>query len=277
MMTNPRRASLEMVMKSQTTSELIKDMGNSFIYQYSRIDDTLGVGLDGYTSLSHSPLVIRLIQEGRSNPDQVTKLLEDEISAILNEYESVRLGADVEEENMRLRLKPPVVVSSIDPYYQAHHRYENPFNEINRMNLSLNTAFFVLANIDGLNNMELFEEWHKQQKTSGAGGRDMEAWFIDQLISQSDLPSSNEYVQKHLQLVHGKSWHDNKVNVSEWNAPWDVHHPLLAETRVNTKDIPTITVLTIPSSLDMDDDKIEAIGENFTALMAARRQQNQSH
>jgi len=250
LMSNPRKDAYTQTAQ-QSTAEVVADLGNEMTIGYCALDiDLVGDPWDiarYYRAISRHIKVMRLIEEGRQNPDMVSQLLRDAIRECMSVYNEVWQARNVEWPRL---VRGQVVGSGRtgdnDEYYNTHRRYQSAVVEFDRLHKVAYSALYILANIGRLDG-QLLAEWIQKEKHPQHVCTDMDVFLVDCYYKQ--VPDSSEAAKKHAALTEGFNISGEKVRQSAWNALWDVHHFLLAAKKVNLSDIKTIEVIKIPVSL----------------------------
>jgi hypothetical protein len=248
----------------QSTAEVIADLGNVMVMGYCGYFIGMKAPANAiqryYKNALPNIKVIRLIEEGRKDPSAVTPLLWGAAGNLLTDYDKARQacferwdsGADVGG------------TGDNDQYYNQYRRYEDPVLEFQRMNDVGYMAFYILANIGELKSPDLLVEWIEKEKSNRWRCLEMEVWMVDYYFTQGG-GRATEAAERHAALTKGVEICGPKVRQSRWNAPWDVHEPLLGAADVDVRDIQTIEVLAIPPRLPdrIDKQTQEQIVQNF--------------
>jgi hypothetical protein len=259
-----RRLILEQT-EAQSRAEVAADMANQlFTMMASQMAGFTNNIIDMrelryyHDTITPNIKVMRLIEEGRRDPEDVLALLSREIQACIDEYGQAR-------ERWRIwsaSLQPSFGTSRMDAYYAEHRRYEDPWTEFTRIHDMANSALYVLANIDRLS-PELLAAWVGMDRQAGFRSLDMDVWFVDRYFQQSD--SESQAARNHWIVRGGRTISGATVRLSTWDAPYDTRQPLLALRGVNLSGMRTIEVLDIPLTLpeDLDARRKEAMLRNF--------------
>jgi len=250
LMENPRKAAYTQTAQ-QSTPEVVSDLGNQMTIGFCSLDiniDPMPCDLARYyRAISRHIKIMRLIEEGRQNPDMVSQLLRDAIRECMSVYNEVWQARNVEWPRL---VRGQVVGSGRtgdnDEYYNTHRRYQSAVVEFDRLHKVAYSALYILANIGRLDG-QLLAEWIQKEKHPQHVCTDMDVFLVDCYYKQ--VPDSSEAAKKHAALTEGFNISGEKVRQSAWNALWDVHHFLLAAKKVNLSDIKTIEVIKIPVSL----------------------------
>ena len=259
-----RRYAYELTAKLSSVEELVDDMGNLAVSSLCASPQFAGApGISKWSNaIPNSISVARLIQEGQKDPDRVAKLVEKALLECLDQYDQIRKDYREADILWASGKHPPPTFSAKDKYYAQHRRYNNGVLEGERVHVTIYTGFYVLATIGRLPDPAILDQWCSESKIPSYGGGTMNVWLIDQYFRQT-ASTSGEFATRHRDLMKGQLGQDDRMKVSQWNAPWDIHHPLLAATGVDPSDIPTISVLRIPMKLEIDRDRRAAIVANF--------------
>ena len=249
LMENPRKAAYTQTAQ-QSTPEVVSDLGNQMTIGFCSLDiniDPMPCDLARYyRAISRHIKVMRLIEEGRQNPDMVSQLLRDAIRDCMSAYNEVCRARDVEWVKWTTGQWGPSGTGTDDEYYNTHRKYKDAVLEFERLHNVVYSSFYILANIGRLDG-QLLAEWIQKEKHPQYVCTDMDVFLVDCYYKQ--VPDSSEAVKKHAALTEGFNISGEKVRQSAWNALWDVHHPLLAAKKVNLSDIKTIEVIKIPVRL----------------------------
>jgi len=249
LMENPRKAAYTQTAQ-QSTPEVVSDLGNQMTIGFCSLDiniDPMPCDLARYyRAISRHIKVMRLIEEGRQNPDMVSQLLRDAIRDCMSAYNEVCRARDVEWVKWTTGQWGPSGTGTDDEYYNTHRKYKDAVLEFERLHNVVYSSFYILANIGRLDG-QLLAEWIQKEKHPQYVCTDMDVFLVDCYYKQ--VPDSSEAVKKHAALTEGFNISGEKVRQSAWNALWDVHHFLLAAKKVNLSDIKTIEVIKIPVRL----------------------------
>ena len=241
----PRRDILRFV-TSRSLEEVARDLGDFWIMELCRDPNVYGTGsgmLFWATAVPPNIMVLRLIEEGREDPDRVSDIL---TKAIAKKIEKLA-------EVCKNQKNPPT-----GKPYDIHR-------EAVSTRFSIAGAFYVLANIDRLKNpavLDLLERWIAAPKPRGYESAGIEIWVIDYYFRLTDAPG-NRHAAAHLAIANDRVPAGPKRVFSKWNQPWDVNDWRLHAVGVNVKDFETIEVLTIPGKVALTFDDVIRIRENF--------------
>ena len=215
------------------------DLDNTPVRELCRNQNVSGSGsgmLFWASALPPNMMILRLIEEGREDPDRVCDVLEEVIARKIEQL------AEICEKE-----KNP-------PYYRPWESEPTQF--------AITAAFYVLANIDRLNNPALLERWFVAPQPLGLELGSMKYWFIDYYFRLTDAAGS-PHAAAHLAIANGRVVAGPRLVLSKWDQPWDVNDPMLALAGVNVRDLKTIEVLTIPAERPFTLDQSIRIKENF--------------
>lgn len=250
-----RAAEIEWV-GGQTIESLAADLGNAVIQSHRLSSDPVP-SLIGYwhNAITRSPVALRLIEEGASHPDEVTRLLLHEANLAINEYPRAR-------ENLNNRV--PQSTSLRDEHYRQTHRYQDAAIEWNRLHLEMYGAFYVIANLGRLKDdaKPTLASFLKLPLTNSYDCLDLKVWLIDAYFHQAKLEKS-AFGERHRELVGSTDLFGPKVLRSRWNVPGVQDQSPLVATTVDALDLPTIEVLALPNRLTMKKPQKAAIIDNF--------------
>jgi len=263
-MSNPRHAAYTQTAK-QTTAEVVADLGNHIIMLYCSLPDIKPPINDiayWWSTAQRNIKVIRLIQEGRENPEFVSSLLVKEIRKCLSEH-----GAAFESyKEERKRVK---VVVPDGKYYTQHGRYKSPIIEYARLYDVVYSSLYVLANIDRLDPV-LMDDWFREPRRRSYDCKDMNIWLIDRYYQQADARAT-EHGRQHAALTRGLTISGARDKRSQWNALWEHDHFLLRARNVDVSDLQTIEVLDIPRELSIPSQTKDQVLANFMRDAEQRR------
>jgi hypothetical protein len=269
LMSNPRKAAYTDTAE-QNTQEVVADLGHPMVITFCRQNQNTAQNWSNlaYWSGTIPPniKVVRLIEEGRKNPDYVAGLLRKSVTACIQSYDHYRQARDDEWAAVRAGDRPDPMTREDDVYYKEHRTFEDAIVEFIRLNTVVYFDFYTLANIGQLGPPRLLGEWIEKEKPWAYQATDLDVWLIDcyfkQTASQA-APEQSVFAAKHAALVGDAKISGSRVVESRWNAPWDIHDWMLGAKNVNLSDIETIDVLEIPQSIPLDDDVKKQIIENF--------------
>jgi len=163
-------------------------------------------------------MVLRLIEEGREDPDRVCAILEKTLAKKIDQLSELREKADQGY--------------ATDPDPLAAH-------------FSIAAAFYVLANIDRLDNPALLERWFAMPEIDGYGKPyDLQSWFIDCYFRSTGVASS-PYAAIHRAIVKNRPAPNQRHTRAKWNQPWEVDNPWSQLPSANVREPKRIEVLTI--------------------------------
>ena len=264
----PARRAAYFQTKDQSIPEVVADLGNIITIGYCVIDqNVVTVGgsdiLRWRTAIPQHIKVIRLIEEGRRDPDAVSSLLYEAIRNCISDYDEVRQARDIEFVKIVRRELPHGVIGDNDEYYAEHRKYERPGAEFERLNNVIYSAFYILANINK-QEPKLLTEWIEKKQHPQYHCTDMMVWLID-CHFRENASEASVHASRHAELTQGNNISGSRVPRSVWNAGWDIHNPLLKARQVNTSDIQTIEVLAIPQAIPIEDELKAEIIQNFLA------------
>ncbi len=195
-----------------------------------------------WQQITPSVKVLRLIEEGRKNPDMVSSLLRDAFEECLTDHD------EVQQRCLQSWLEGREIGGTgvDDPYYREHRKYEEPCLELPRLHYVIYSSLYILFNIDRAD-PKLLVEWLLTERDERYHCIDMDVWLVDCYFRRSG--EGSEAATKHADLTQGADISGRKVIESRWDAIWDIHDPLLKAQGVDLRDIETIEVLEIPPEL----------------------------
>lgn len=264
-MSNPRKLVYTQT-AAQSIPEVVADLGNVVTRNLCHRNTDMGAG--GSEILLYRLIipgnikVLRLVEEGRKDPDTVTRLLSDAMRDCVSDHDKVLQVWEVEFPKWARGERAGPFTGEGDEHYNQHRRYEDSILEYPRIHNVFYSASYILANI-GRVNTQLLAEWIQKEKPWRYRCVDMDIWLIDRYFAQLSSEDSI-HAGKHAVLKQGTDISGSRVSMSKWNAIWDIHEPLLAARRVNLSDIQTIEVLEIPMQLPIKDEQLkQRMIENF--------------
>lgn len=265
LMSGPRREVVEAT-ASLTIEETVMDLGDLYTLGLSNIYRDGEYGVDNirrWQGMTRHVKLLRVIEEGRRDPERISTLLTAEIARSLDSLEQVEDDAIFEMGAAALG-KPGAVLTKNDEFYRREHRYEYAVFERSRRYESAYAAFYALANMRTLRCPSLLAKWIEVRRPRTMNARDMHVWLIHQYFQQGGAEYQPE-ASKHKALAVDPGLSSGTTRRTRWNGSWDVGNPLLKARRVNVSGIPTISVLRIPRSLKLDGKTKDAIIANFLA------------
>jgi hypothetical protein len=249
-MSNPRRACYTQT-AAQSTPEVVEDLGNIMISGYCAldidIDPDTGEIERYYRLISRYIKVMRLIEEGRADPEKMAPLLVKAVRDSIVDYDKVWKARNVEWHKWTTDQIPGPGTGDKDEYYNAHRRYESPILEFERLHNVAYCALYILTNI-GRPSPKIMAQWIAKAKHHQYRCVDMDVWLIDAYFDQAPAEGATAKA-KHLALINDVNIAGGTVKQSAWDALWDVHDPLLRAKKVDLTDIKTIEVLQVPVAL----------------------------
>ena len=261
---NPRRAELEET-ASQSIEEVIADLGNlmtiAYNSTYSGHHALRNYDLGSYRGISSFMKVLRVIEEGRADPQRVSALLRTELDLTIRLFREAGIAAHNARAAKALG-GPPLDVHS--DFYNTHRREEDGEKELGRLTYFGYCTLYVLADIDQLRPAELLARWVDRDRQSLVMlPGDMDIWLIDQYFKQSGVAGAAA-AARHADLTADLALDGGRVARSRWNAPWSIHDNMVVARGVDVSDIPTIEVLDIPNKrLGLDEGHRMQIMYNF--------------
>ena len=258
---NPRGAELERVAE-QSIEETIADLGDPMSRIYSSIQSGIGDGppwrMGGYRGIPHQVHVLRVIEEGRADPQKVAELLRRELKVAASRY----LKQKSEVNNLftaRMR--------AIEGGEQASHvPPKMPTKTYGHAGYS---ALYCLANIGELRPPAVLTGW-LERPGKPADPWDIDIWLIDQYFRQASV-ADTPAAARHAELSAGLKLDDGRIRQSRWNAMWSVHDITLQMKDVDVSDIATIEVLSLPEGLEVGDSQRWQIHKNCLEHSRASR------
>ena len=194
------------------------------------------------SSLPQNVLVLRLIEEGREDPDRVVSILKRELTRRIEQLETGNQSLEHATERKRY-----IGYAGGDPWF------------------AIAGAFYVLANIDidCLNDpavLGLLARWIVPPEPSGP--TPMKMWLVDHCFRSTDA-SSSPHAAAHLAIVGDRTMKGPKKTVSKWSAAWGRNDPLIRMLGVDASDLETIEVLNIPTKHPFTIEQNFKVQENF--------------
>jgi hypothetical protein len=254
----------------QSTEEVVADLGNFFTLSNSgdrNVQHPLGDMARWSALIPTNVKVLRLIEEGRQNPDAVAPLLRAALAECLANYDRAR---DVRVARLKQYQRgeiPNPVLSEDDPQYERTKKYQDPFYEFDRLHYVMYASLYVLANIDRLGDSgQLLGDWLARKKPDKCECKPMDAWLVDQYFRTAGGPGAERHrdITKQAQIA-GRS-----KKAAAWNAPWSLEDPMILATGVNMADVKTLDVLDLPPQLPLDEEATDQVLSNFKAAVGAK-------
>jgi len=248
-MPTPRREALTRTAKL-STEEAVKDIGFPFRGPVIGLIFEPGSLNAWAVYLPENDVTIRLIEEGREDPDKISKLVEEMIDESLDLYpgnfpgyleSSLKLARDELDRDARS-------LSENDAYYNEHFRYDRPLFEHQRLEYVMPAGFYLLHNIARLTNAEQIRRWIQLERQPGKECKELEVFFIDCFFVDIGSAAGGVHGERHRTLTDGGIPVDWWV-VSRWNQPWSVNDPMLGMKDVDTSGLETIDIVEIPTRL----------------------------
>ena len=240
-----RGAELEQT-SAQSIEEVIADLGNLMAIglnsTYSGHTMLWPQDLRSFRGISSFMKVLRVIEEGRADPQRVSALLRNELEITIKLNFEAELASNNEDFHKERGTVPQDVFSD---YYKAHRRYEDGERESGRVRYAGYCILYALANIDQLGPADLIARWVDRRRLSIELPWDMDIWLIDQYFKRPDV-AGTAAAARHAELTAGFNLDGGRIRQSRWSAAWDVHGMLISARNVDVSDIPTIEVLAIP-------------------------------
>ena len=207
-----------------------------------RYTDLSGTSFEGYRrhmgsanfwpeSLPANIMVLRLIEEGRQDPDRVCAMLEKSLAR------------------------------KIDEMWEKH---EQRYDEVVAREFAVAAGFYVLANIDRLNDPVLLERWFAApRRPSSATLSGLQLWFID-CYFRSPKMASSPYAAIHRAVPKKAPLPNERHMRPKWDQPWEVGPTWRAQSSAHAGDPNGIEVLTIPFNGLVDSAvELHRVEENF--------------
>jgi hypothetical protein len=200
---------------STSLEEVAADLGNASMIELCRDQNVAGFNTFEFwgTALPPNLMVLRLIEEGRKDPNRVAAIVE------------AAIRRDIER----------LPESEFDGYITRGASTE----------FAIVAGFYVLANIDRLSDPILLARWIKMKKPPRTGSRPLDTWFIDYYFRCGPGAGSPEATE-HFALLEGRTLVGPKQVMSRWDQAWERGDPVLVMSGVDPRDFETIEVLSIP-------------------------------
>ena len=246
----PRKTVVQHTAK-QSLEEVVADMGNivslglckTAIGEFPKLRNQVG----HWRAMTYHVKTLRVIEEGRSDPQRVAPLLEQELVKTMQSYKT-SFGAGGTQTSVGID----------DEYFNKHGRYEHRgFENLRRHNM-LYASFYALACMEQLRSPEHLRKWCELQRWCETEQlpmvvcKDMSIWLIDKYFRQSGADQTPEG-RRFFELTENAGVAPRTVKRSRWNAPWDADDSLLTMAGAKVKDLPAIDVLEVPSSVQLDE------------------------
>jgi len=161
-------------------------------------------------------MVLRLIEEGREDPDRVCAILEKSLAKKIDE--------------LRMMVNRHGHGYAADPIAGQ---------------FAVAAAFYVLANIDRLDNPTLLARWIAMPEVDGYGKPyDLQWWFVDYYFRATEA-GGTPYAAAHCAIVKDWPAPDQEHTRARWNQSWEVTDPWSELPGANVREPKRIEVLTI--------------------------------
>jgi len=244
---NPRSEAFGQV-ANKSLPDLAAGMGDIAHRELTRQGDVLAGMGQWAATMPNSLYVLRLIEEGRREPDQVAKILSrqidvelDQLDAFLKQYsrddiaKSGRGSADTHPAE--------------EAYHEKYHRYQKRSLELSRMVRVITYAFYVAININKDDNPEQLRRWIAVDRREGWGSFDMDIWLVDRYVQHGSLRDTRVAARWRERLADRVVSTDQMIKKSVWNALWSIDDPLVLAKHIDTGDVRVIDVAQVPVAL----------------------------
>jgi len=228
-----------------STEETVKDIGFPFRHPVTSLIFEPGSLTAWAVYLPENDATIRLIEEGREDPDKIAKLVGALIDESLDLYPENFPGY---LEAWRGDWSDIGSLSENDAYYNTHFRYDRPFYEHQRLEYVMPAGFYVLHNIARLKDAEQLKRWIQLERQPGKECKELEVYFIDCFFV--DIGSAaGVHGDKHRSLTGDEGIPVGWWVVSKWDQPGEVTEAMLATEEPDKLARETIDIVEIPTRL----------------------------
>lgn len=247
---------------NQSLEDCVKDLGNRFTLAMGPVH-ALGDfdSLPSWISITYHAKVLRVIEEGRKAPDQVIPLVLAEIHRD-SAFSLAELETRYRDTVLREPFEP-VFTRDDDPKYNESREYGNVAGEYPRRMDAIGQCFYALANLNALaqarNELAAFAQMKLQARPLS---------FSVVLISclVNELQKQGQPVDAEL-VAATKKIQLGLAARSAWNAPVDIHDPMVKIVNLNTSFVRTLQVIAIPGNMNLPPDEQEQIVDRFAAFV----------
>ena len=142
----------------------------------------------------------------------------------------------------------------------------NPIFEFDRIYDVIYSSFYILANIDAMNNdtEKALRSWIALEKPPNTNAKEMDVWLIDQHLNSAYAKGTKAQIEYH--SIIGRNHIENVfITESKWNAIWSINDPMLKRGNIDTSTLKTIEVLSVPQSLQWEEAQIDQLVSLFDA------------
>ena len=176
-------------------------------------------------SLPANIMVLRLIEEGRKDPDRVCAMLEKSLARKIDEF------------------------------------WEIPEQRYDEMEFAIEAGFYVLANIDRLNDPVLLERWFAAPGRPSRWFGGLALWFTD-CYFRSPKMASSPYAAIHCAIPKNAPLPNERHMRQKWDQAWEVGSPWRERSSAHVGDANRIEVLTVPFN-SLFDGAVVGVVENW--------------
>ncbi len=256
---NPRKYVL--ISGNQSLEDCVEDLGNRFTLAMGPVNVLGDVdSLSFWVSITYHAKVLRVIEEGRRSPEKVIPLLLAEIHRDLSNS-LADMEATYRDIAFREPFKPEFTRDD-DPKYKESREYSNVSGEFPRRMSAIGQCFYALANMDALSQarkeLATFAEVKLRRRPTP---------FSVLLIScmVNELQKKGDPVDPEL-LAAAKANPLGLTARSAWNAPVDIHDPMVKVVKLNISSVRTLQVIEIPHTINIPKQEQEKLVTRFAAL-----------
>jgi hypothetical protein len=198
---------IQEVCSDMTTEEVVADLGNFSMMIFQTIDSNIFGNNDiryWRKHLHRFTYIPRLIHETRKNPEKLLPLLSARLDKEISDYPEIMLAL------RNFDWLSPRSLSSVDPYYNTHKRYEDQAFDAERSYQVIYSIFYIYANAGYADGDRQLKDWisiksatlklsNNNQNISFYDCRPMDRWLLDVFASlKNDHFNNISFTKKRL-------------------------------------------------------------------------------
>lgn len=255
LMSNPQRYVVQQTAK-QTIKEVVLDLGNF----WASWGFAGGKGInDRMVFRVRHPLlrnvkIKRLVEAGRREPERIGGLLSKKVAEVIRHYPN---AVDVSKRFLKGEWKDDPEGwkrASTYSFILGRPNSDSPHTRRWEIEFATINALYVLAHLDYEPTIDTVVQVARMKKPRACRYTGFLVWCADRSLRQFPREELSEpalsALAEYRRLLKGVDLSARTVEVSRWNALWDIRDPMMAMSGADISSFPTFPMLELPTVID---------------------------